>query len=333
MPVIAVTDSPDLLASAVERLKAEDDIDVRVLPAGLSSLEAARAAADAEAILISTLPFPAEAIDALDATGLIVRCGIGVDIVDLERAATRGIRVANVPDYCVNEVADHTMMLMLMAARRAQHFISAWTRNGQWATQVYEPVPRLAGRTLGLIGLGRIGSLVAQRARGFGLKVVAFDPGVDDQHVERLGVTRRTLGELLAESDLVSLHLPLTTATRHLLDRDALSQMRRGAILINTSRGPLVDLDALAASISDGHVSAAGLDVVEGEPTPDPAHPVMTDPRVVVTPHVAWYSSEARRDLGIKAAENALAFVRGHGARHVVNGVDESFSGHAPSRR
>lgn len=321
MPVIAVTDSPDLLHSAVERLSGESDIEVRVLPAGLTSTEAAADVADADAILVGILPFPSEAIDLLDATGLIIRCGIGVDIIDIDHAATRGIRVANVPDYCVNEVADHTMLLLLMAARKARHFLAAWEADGQWANQVYEPVPRLAGRTIGIIGVGRIGSLVAQRARAFGLEVLAYDPGVDGERMNAIGVRRADFDELLAASDFVTLHAPLTETTHHLIDEAALTQMRSGSILVNTSRGGLVDLDALARAVTDGQIAAAGLDVVEGEPEPDADHPVFQQSNIVVTPHVAWYSTEARKSLGVKAAENALEFVRGGQALHVVNGV------------
>lgn len=322
MPTVAVTDSSDLLAAGVQRLEREADLDVRVLPWGLTPIEAARQVADAQAILIGIMPFPAEAIDELKATGLIIRCGIGVDIVDIDRAAKRGIRVANVPDYCCTEVADHTLMLLLMAVRRARHFQSAWENDRRWAEQVYEPVPRLAGRTIGLVGIGRIGSLVAQRAQGFGMNVIAVDSAIADTRLTEMGVQRATFDEVLAESDIVSLHLPMNAVTSHIIDRAALAKMRPGSILINTSRGGLVDLDALGGALASGRLAAAGLDVVEGEPTPDPAHPVLAHPNAIVTPHVAWYSTDARQDLGVKAAENAIGFVRGESALHVVNGVE-----------
>lgn len=318
MGVVVVTDSQELLGAAIETLSSTD-IDLRVLPDGLSPQQAAARSAGADVLLIGILPFPRAALAQLDGTGLLIRCGIGVDIIDVDYATGCGIWVANVPEYCVDEVADHTLLLLLAAARQARHFTRAWAVEGRWAGQQLIRVPRLAGQTLGVVGLGRIGTQVAARARAFGMRVLACDPRADPGHFGRAGVERVDFEQLLASSDVVSLHAPHTPETHHLLGADSLARVRPGCIVVNTSRGGLIDLDALDEALERGTVAAAGLDVVEGEPAPDPTHPLFARPNVFVTPHVAWYSSEARRELGRLAAENATRYVRGERPLNLVN--------------
>jgi phosphoglycerate dehydrogenase-like enzyme len=245
---------------------------------------------------------PGEAIERLRATRLIMRCGAGVDSVDVAAAAARGIWVANVPDYCLDEVADHTLLLMLAAVRRLRH-MTQQVADGRWLDLDLPVVRRLSGRTLGLVGLGRVGERVATRARGFGLEVIAHDPRLDAARAESLGIRAVGLDDLLATSDIVSLHLPLTADTRHLLRAEAFERMRPGNVLVNTSRGGLVELDALSAALERGVVAAAGLDVLDGEPQPPLDHPLLADPRVIVTPHVAFYSVDAQADLGRRVAD------------------------------
>jgi len=217
--------------------------------------------------------------------------------VDIAAAAQRGIWVANVPDYCMDEVADHTLMLVLAAMRRLPH-MTQQVAQGRWLDPELPVVRRLSGRTLGLVGVGRIGERVATRARGFGLRVIAHDPRLDTERATALAIEPVDLPRLLAASDIVSLHLPLTPDTRHLLRAETFALMRPGSVLVNTSRGGLVDLDALATVLADGVVAAAGLDVLDGEPEPPLGHPLLADPRVIVTPHVAFYSVDAQADLG-----------------------------------
>lgn len=318
MAVVVVTDSPELLGAAIETLSSTD-VDLRVLPDGLSPRQAAARSAGADVLLIGILPFPQAALAELNGTGLLIRCGIGVDIIDVDYATECGIWVANVPEYCVDEVADHTLLLLLAAARQVRHFTSAWAVDGRWGGQRLIGVPRLAGQTLGVVGLGRIGTRVAARAQAFGMRVLACDPHLDPGPFGHAAVERVDFDQLLARSDVVSLHAPHTSQTHHLLDADSLARVRPGCIVVNTSRGGLIDLDALDGALERGTVAAAGLDVVEGEPIPDPTHPLFARPNVFVTPHVAWYSVEARRELGSLAAENALRYVRGERPLNLVN--------------
>ncbi len=310
MAAIVATDPGDLPRPAVDELRRRGH-EVEVLEAGLDPVTAADRAADAQVILCGIVGMPDAAIERLRGTRLVMRCGAGVDTVDVAAAARRGIWVANVPDYCMDEVADHTLMLLLAAMRRLRH-MTGQVAQGRWLDPELPVVRRLSGRTLGLVGVGRIGERVATRARGFGLRVIAHDPRLDTRRAEDLGIEAVDLPALLATSDIVSLHLPLSTDTRHLLRAETFARMRPGSVLVNTSRGGLVDLDALAAALDAGMVAAAGLDVLDGEPQPPLDHPLLADPRVIVTPHVAFYSVDAQADLGRRAAdevERALAGV------------------------
>jgi len=310
MVVVVATDPGDLPRPAVEELRRRGH-EVEVLETGLDPVTAAERAADAQVVLCGIVAMPAAAIERLRATRLIMRCGAGVDTVDIAAAAQRGIWVANVPDYCMDEVADHTLMLVLAAMRRLPH-MTQQVAQGRWLDPELPVVRRLSGRTLGLVGVGRIGERVATRARGFGLRVIAHDPRLDTERATALAIEPVDLPRLLAASDIVSLHLPLTPDTRHLLRAETFALMRPGSVLVNTSRGGLVDLDALATVLADGVVAAAGLDVLDGEPEPPLGHPLLADPRVIVTPHVAFYSVDAQADLGRRVAdetERALAGV------------------------
>lgn len=298
---IVATDPGELPRPAVDALRARGHV-VEVLPAGLSPDEAATLAADAHVLLCGILPLPRSSVERLRDVHLIMRCGAGVDSVDLAAAAEQGIWVANVPDYCLDEVADHTLLLMLAAVRHLQE-LQDQLAQGHWLDPRLPVIRRLRGRTLGLLGYGRIGERVGARAAAFGLQVAVHDPFVDPARLLAAGATPLDRDTLIAESDIISLHLPLSADTRHLLDRDAFGRMRRGCVLVNTSRGALVDLDALQEALEDGIVAAAGLDVIEGEPHPDLDHPVLRHRAVVTTPHVAYYSLDAQHDLGQRVAD------------------------------
>ena len=317
MSRVVVTDSGDLLRPAIETLQASGE-PFELLPDGLTPLEAAERAADADVLVIGLMHWRRPAIEQLRNVGLLIRCGIGVDVIDVDVATERGIWVANVPDYCVEEVADHAILLLLMAARQGHHFEQSW-HEGRWASLDYPPVRRLSGQTLGLVGLGRIGSAVAQRAPGFGLKVIAADALVPADRFAAVGAEQVSFDELLERADIISLHLPLSAETKHVIDADSLARMKDGVVIVNASRGPLIDLAALDAALESGKVRAAGLDVIEGEPTPDLGAPILHRRNVFVTPHIAWYSQDARRELGIKAAQEALRYVRGERPRNLIN--------------
>jgi D-3-phosphoglycerate dehydrogenase len=314
---VVITDSRTLLEPAVATLKAAD-IHYEVLAEGLSSEEVAINSADADVLLVGLVPFRRAAIRMLRRVGLIVRCGVGVDTVDVDAASERGIWVANVPDYAIDEVADHTMLLLLAAARHLNHFQRSWRAKG-WASTDYPPISRLKGRTLGIIGLGRIGAQVALRARAFGMEVVVSDPHVDEARVREVAARRVPLHELLRTSDIITLHAPLTPETHHLLNDEAFGIMRPGVILVNTSRGGIIDLAALGSALERETVAAVALDVLDGEPNPDLSMPFLQRDNVTVTPHIAWYSLDALNQLGILAAEEAIRYLRGQQPRAVLN--------------
>lgn len=277
----------------------------------------AELARQAEGMLVcyATVTEPVIAAAAEGGCRVIARYGIGYDNVDVEAATRAGIVVTNVPDYCLDEVADHTMALLLCAARGVLP-ANQVVRSGGWSVPQGE-VHRLAGRRLALIGVGGIGRRVAHRARAFELEVVGYDPYVEQWSVP--GVERaETLEQALAEADFVSLHVPLTPETRHIIDDQAIGLMRRAPVVINTARGPLVDLDAGTAALQDGRLGGIALDVTEVEPLPAD-HPLRDHPRAVVTPHTAFYSIEAQAELQRRAAEEVARALRGEPHDRPVN--------------
>lgn len=268
----------------------------------------------ADVVLVRESPVPRRVIEAMDRCKAIIRYGIGTDNIDLAAARERGIVVANVPDYGTDEVATQTVALALSVVRRLR-LHDGEVRAGRWSTGVLQPMYRLRGRTLGLVGYGRIARRTHEMLAGFGFaRVLAHD------HHAALpaGVEAASVDEICRQADLVSLHVPLTSETRHLIDARRLALMRPTAILVNTSRGGLVDLDALHAALAGGRILGAGLDVFEKEP-PDPAHPIFGLDQVAVSNHIGWYSEEAMRDLQRKTAEEAVRILRGEPPLHWVN--------------
>ena len=248
---------------------------------------------------------------------VIVRAGVGYNNVDLEAAGRRGIAVCNVPDYGTEEVADHAILLLLAVARHLG-IQDRDMRSGVWDYLAGRATPRLRGKTLGLVGCGRIGSATALRAKAFGLDVVFYDPHVPPGLEKALGVRREfQLGPLLEQSHFVSLHCFLDDRSRHLIDPKALASMRPGSILINTSRGPVVDQEALIEALESGHLMGAGIDVFEREPLDDDR--LRNHPRVVLTPHSAFYSIEGFVELRTKAAEEVRRVLLGEPPRNLVN--------------
>jgi len=266
-------------------------------------------AASAQGILVCFAPVTERVVDAAAAAGcgVIARYGIGYDNVDVAAATRHGMVVTNVPDYCLDEVADHTMTLLLAAARGLVPAVREVASDG-WAID-HAGVHRIAGRTLALVGLGGIGRRVAARALAFGLNVTAFDPFVDDPGVEGVALAA-TMADALAAADFVSLHAPATVENHHLIDGDAIAQMGRRPVLINTARGSLVDLDAALAALDDGRLSGLALDVTEPEPLP-PGHPLRRHPRAIITSHMAFHSVEATEELQRRAATEVLRALTG----------------------
>ncbi len=317
-PLVTITDSFDLLAPAVDFLRREG-VTVRELSPGLDPLEAAEQASGSDAVIVGVMPFdePGLARLAGGPVKLIVRAGIGYDNVNVPAAHRHGIEVSNVPDYCTDEVADHTLLLLLAAERRLTTVRDLGIENWSVATRL-PPVHRLSGRVLGIVGFGRIGQKVAHRAAAFGYEVIAYDPDLPEHAFAENGVRSVDLDELLERADAITLHCPLTSDTTHLIDRARLSRVKRGAVLVNTSRGGLVNLDDVDDAVVSGILASVALDVLDGEPDPPLSHPLLRRPEVLVTPHVAWYSLDARHALAIKSAEEALRSVRGEPLRSAI---------------
>lgn len=269
---------------------------------------------DASVVLVRESPLPRAAIEAMTHGKAIVRYGIGVDNIDQQAARERRIVVANVPDYGSDEVATQAVALALAVVRRVRQH-DAEVRAGRWSTGVLQPMYRLRGRTLGLIGYGRIARLTHAMLAGFGFaRVLVADPHPDLP----ASVQAASVDQICTEADLISLHAPLKPETRHLIDARRMALMRPTAILVNTARGGLIDLDALAEALAARRILGAGLDVFEHEP-PDPAHPIFALDNVVVTNHIGWYSEESMRDLQRKTAEEAARVLRGEPPLHWLN--------------
>lgn len=267
--------------------------------------EIARIAAGARALIVQYAPIGPEVMDRCPDLRVIARYGVGVDTIDIPAASARNIAVCNVTGYCTDEVADQALALMMATLRKvALH--DRRIRAGNWDFRLGGPIRRIRGQTLGILGCGRIGEALGQRARALGMRIIAHDPYRDSwpDWIEPTG-----LDGLLARSDVVSLHLGLSDQTRNLLDRQALAAMKRGAVLINTSRGGLVDGHALAEALASGHLSGAGLDVFEPEPIPSD-HPILQCPGAVLSPHLGFYSEESLAQLKRQAAEAVLAVLR-----------------------
>lgn len=273
--------------------------------------------------------FTRASIDRLRDCRAIVRPGVGYDGIDCDYARGKGIPVCNVPDYGTEEVAD-SAMAMALSLSRGSHFLNSRLRRGigEWNADQAVPIPRLRGRVFGIVGCGRIGSATALRAKSFGFDVAFFDPYLPDGWEKALGIRRfRRLEDLLKQSWILSIHCPLSDETRELVGGKEISRLPRGAYLVNTARGGIVDTEAVVAAIGEGQLGGAGIDVLEKEPPPsesgvlqawrNPEHPAHD--RLILNPHTAFYSEEGCEEFRTKGAEEALRAIRGESLRNVVN--------------
>jgi len=285
---------------------------------------------DADAILLyHFVALGARTIEKLERCRVIIRCGVGYDNVDCVAARKRGIPVANVPDYGTEDVADSAVGMMLALARSAHYLNSRLRRgDGEWNYTLARPTRRLRGRVFGIVGIGRIGTAAALRARAFGMDVVYYDPYVPQGRDRSLGVRSvETLQELLAEAHVVSMHCPLTPETRHMIDERALALMPRGSFLVNTARGAVVDTVAVLGALDSGHLAGAGIDVLELEPPAaddplisawrNPGHPAHD--RLIINPHSAFYTEEGLLDIRVKSSRNCRRVLLGKEPQNVVN--------------
>jgi D-3-phosphoglycerate dehydrogenase len=317
MPTVVITDYefPDL---EIER-EIFEDAGVDVVTTQADSPEDVidvASEAGADALLVQYAQITSAVFDALEGLEVAAKYGIGTDNIDKESATKHGVKVLNVPDYCQDEVAEHALGLMFSCERKFPLFDAA-VKSGTWDWNQGSPMHRLTGNTVGVVGCGRIGSTFVEKARGFDFDVLGYDPNVADETMRDRGVEPTSLEGLLARSDVVTVHVPLTDETEGMFDADAFERMRSKAILVNTSRGPVVDTDALADALDAGELRGAGLDVLPEEPPGD--SPLLDRDDVVLTPHVAWYSEDSIVDLRETVATDIARTLSGESPKNVVN--------------
>ncbi len=275
-----------------------------------------RVCSAAEGLLVQYSPLTARVLRELKRCKGIVRYGVGVDTIDLEAASELGIVVSNVPDYGTEEVSDHALALILNLTRKIYRADSL-VKRGVWDFTLMKPVPRLGELTLGIVGFGRIGSSLARKAESLGMRIIACDPYMPPSAIPGY-VSIHGLEALLESADIVSVHCPLNPETRNLLSSERIARMKPGAYLVNTARGGIVDEDALARALEEGRLAGVALDVLAAEPI-RPDHPLLRHPDFLCTPHMAWHSSQAERDLKRKAAEEIARIVTGQPPKYQVN--------------
>ena len=312
--VVTDWDFPDL--SVEEEAVAEEDVEL-VSAQARTPGEVVDVAAEADALLVQYASVTRDVFESLDLDA-VGRYGIGVDNVDVKAATERGAHVLNVPDYCLDEVPTHALGLMLACARRIAHYDSE-VKSGTWDWTSGKPIDRVAGSTLGLVGFGRIPRSLIDLVRGFDFETLVYDPYVESGEIADAGAEKVSLGELLDRSRFVSAHAPLTDETREMFDAEAFERMRDDAVLINTARGGLVDVDALVEAVESEEIAGAGVDVLPAEPPEET--PPLDHPNIVYTPHVAWYSEQSSDEMRRTVTEDVLGVLRGDAPVNAVNDV------------
>jgi D-3-phosphoglycerate dehydrogenase len=273
-----------------------------------------QACKDADGLINQYALLTRKVLERLSNCKVVSRYGVGVDPVDLKAATDLGIIVANVPDYCMDEVSNQTISMILTLIRKTA-FFDQKVKSGQWDFHSGIPIYRTRDKTLGLVGCGKIGLEVARKISNFGVKVISFDPYLQKAPE---GIELTDLDTLLKESDFISIHCPLNDSTRHLIGQREFGKMEKKPILINTSRGPIIDENALIQALIKGQISGAGLDVLEKEP-PDSKNPMLKMENVILSPHVGFYSVESISELKRRTAENVSAVLLGKWPKSVVN--------------
>jgi D-3-phosphoglycerate dehydrogenase / 2-oxoglutarate reductase len=314
--VVVVTDHPWPSVEAEVEALARVGAEPLFAPTGAEE-ELVELVRDAEAILTCFALVTPRVVRAGRRLQVIGRYGVGVDNIAVAEATALGIPVTNVPSYCEHEVAEHALALMLALARRVLVF-DRGVRAGDWSLGRGQPIHRIAGSTLGIVGFGHIGRTLAGKAKGLGMRVVVHHPRLPGAQLRAAGVDAVSLDELAAEADFVSLHVPLSEETRHIVDSSFLRAMKRTAFLVNTARGAVVDRNALVEALRRGWIAGAALDVFEPERLA-PDDPLLAAPNLIATPHVAYYSEESLVDLGRLAAENVAAVLDGRRPAALVN--------------
>jgi D-3-phosphoglycerate dehydrogenase len=281
--------------------------------------ELAELCREADGVLTVRAPITKRVIAAMKRCRIIVRYGIGVDSIDIPAATERGIMVANVPDYCIDEVSDHALTLLLMLSRQIIPAV-ALAKQESWSISKMPNLHRLRGQTCGLAGCGKIGSLLAGKAAALGMHVLVYDPYLSGSRCREMGAELVSLDALLARSDFISLHMPLNEETQHVFSDASFAKMKSTACIINTARGGLIDEAALLAALDSGKISGAGLDVMESETEFTPTGIALVNhPKVIVTPHTAWLSEEARATLQARAIAQVVACLKGETPYGLIN--------------
>jgi D-3-phosphoglycerate dehydrogenase len=277
----------------------------------------AELAKDVDAIMFCFAQVTAKVLESATNCKIAARYGIGVDNVDIAKASELGIVVTNVPDYCMDEVTDHALGMILALNRRLVPHTNAVVNGGWNDVALNQPMHRTRGATLGIVGYGRIGRSLAAKAVGFGMNILAYDPLIEIGF-EVDGASVVSLDELLAKSDFVSLHVPLIPSTQNMISAPQLAKMKPGSIIVNCARGGLIDEDALADSIASGHTAGAGLDVVEPTP-PDPASALLQKENVIITPHTAFFSQASTLELEQRTAQEVVRVLNGDKPENLIN--------------
>lgn len=318
MKKIVVIEPGYLNYSAEENILQDWDPQFVVVPANASLEEKLRQVSNADAIMVREATVSRPMIEAMQQCRVIVRYGVGVDNIDSQAAKEKGIYVANVPDYGSEDVAEHALALLLAATRRIATR-NRDVRDGQWGIGQREPMFRLAGKILGVVGFGRISRCFVQKASGFGFKrILVVDPLLTDEQASQAGVTRVNLDTLCREADFISLHAPLTPDTHHLIGEAELAKMKPSAVLVNTSRGGLIDEQALINALLQKRIFAAGLDVFESEPL-SAKSPLLQMDNTLCTDHTAWFTEESVVELQSKAAHEVRRAFEGEHSLNWVN--------------
>ena len=313
--LIAMTDNvfPSLDPAKAALSRVDYELRMAKSPSAEDILAVAK---DADAILVTYAKLTRELLMQLTKCKAIGRFGLGVDNIDLVAAAEKGIQVNYVPDYCIHEVSDHALALLLALARKIPQS-NKLVQSGRWEVPPLTPMHRLAGRVLGLVGFGNIPRMLAPKAKALGLKVVAYDPFAKAELFKEAGVESVSFDQLLAMSDFVSVHAPLLPETRGLMNATAFGKMKKGAMIINTARGPLIDEAALLAALDGGQLGGAALDVITTEPMPKDS-PLLGRDNLILTPHTAFYSVEALNELQTKCASDVARVLSGEKAVYPI---------------
>jgi len=312
-PKVVITDCDHPSVEIEKEILSEIDLEFLLAHCNTED-EVIKAAQDADGIINQYAPITRRVIESLKGCKIIARYGVGVDNIDVEAATEYGIIVANVPDYCVDEVSTHTVALILACARGIT-LLNSKIREKIWDFTLAKPLFRTKGKTLGLFGLGRIARAVAQKASGFGFKIIAYDP-----YVSKVDSAIRLVefSQLLSDSDFISIHSPLTNETRHSFKENELKKMKKTAYLINTARGPIINEEALYKALKKRWIAGAALDVMEKEP-PDWENLLPKLDNLIITPHISFYSEESYVELKTKVAEAVCSALKGKLPRAFVN--------------